>query len=104
MGVTHGLPKEAMPYDYSSLFLPEKVWEDMAEHTNKYAERKQTDKQVEDKNWKKTSAAFSFSLCSAYMSCQMLQCIGPLTPSSECQLLLILWGKGDIKNSLNTSI
>ena len=29
----------------------------------------------------------------------MLPCVGPLTPSSECQLLLILWGKGDMKNS-----
>ena len=34
VGVTHRLPKEATPYDYFSLFLPEKVWE----HTNKYAE------------------------------------------------------------------
>ena len=61
------------------------------------AEQKQTEKQVEDKIWKKTSAAEMKIFIQFMFGIHKLPCIGPLTPSSECQL--ILWGKGDIRNS-----
>ena len=58
VGVSHGLPADALPFDFLSfsLLLPESFWSDVAEQTNLYAQQKQEEKGAADKNWKQATS------------------------------------------------